>query len=403
MDMISKLEGLVKGQTFINDDFMLTNDFARELYHESAEKMPIIDYHCHLVPKMIADNYQFSDLTEVWLGGDHYKWRFMRSCGVEEKYITGDATDYEKFMKWAESLPYCIGNPLYHWTHLELQRYFGIYEPLSPKTADMIWEKCNEQIKAGGFTPRSLIEKSNVACVCTTDDAADSLEYHKLLAEDKSFKCKVIPAFRPDKSFLIDTPAFKEWIVAMEKAAEMEIKSYANLLTALEKRIAFFNEMGCRASDHALEYCPFELATEDELEAIFTKALAGGEVIQKELDQYRTALLQFFGEKYAELGWAMELHFGAMRNNNARMFKSVGADTGFDSVNDFMVAESISKLLDALEREDLLPKTILSGFNISAIMESPVSMLTPECRNIARREKRSAYVRLCNSICFIYV
>jgi glucuronate isomerase len=227
----------------------------------------------------------------------------------------------------------------------------------------MIWEKCNEQISAGGFTPRSLIEKSNVACVCTTDDAADTLEYHKLLAEDKSFKCKVIPAFRPDKSFLIDTPAFREWIVAMEKASELEIKSFADLLTALTKRIAFFNEMGCRASDHALEYCPFEPATEDELEAIFTKALAGDSFTQKELDQYRTALLQFFGEKYAELGWAMELHFGAMRNNNARMFKSIGADTGFDSVHDHQLAYGLSRYLDSLDVKGKLPKTILFTLN----------------------------------------
>ena len=268
-------------KAFMDKDFLLSTETAKVIFENGAKDTPIFDWHCHLSPKEIYEDKPFENITKVWLGGDHYKWRAMRGCGVDEKYITGDASDYEKFMKWAESLPYCIGNPLYHWTHLELQRYFGIYEPLSPKTADMIWEKCNEQIKAGGFTPRSLIEKSNVACVCTTDDAADSLEYHKLLAEDKSFKCKVIPAFRPDKSFLIDTPAFKEWIVAMEKAAEMEIKSFADLLTALEKRISFFDEMGCRASDHALEYCPFEPATAEELEEIFTKALAGAELTQK--------------------------------------------------------------------------------------------------------------------------
>ncbi|MBR5191741.1 MAG: glucuronate isomerase, partial [Clostridia bacterium] len=258
---------------FMGDDFLLSTETAQKIFDKGARNTPIFDWHCHLSPKEIYEDKPFENITQVWLGGDHYKWRAMRGCGVDEKYITGDASDYEKFMKWAESLPYCIGNPLYHWTHLELQRYFGIYEPLSAKTADMIWEECNKQIKEGGFSPRSLIEKSNVYCVCTTDDAADTLEYHKLLAEDKNFKCKVLPAFRPDKSFLIDTPAFREWIVAMEKAAEMEIKSYKDLLVALEKRIAFFNEMGCRASDHALEYCPFELATEEEIEAIFQKAL----------------------------------------------------------------------------------------------------------------------------------
>lgn len=348
---------------FMTEDFLLSTETAKIIFEKGAKNTPIFDWHCHLSPKEIYEDKPFENITQVWLGGDHYKWRAMRGCGIDEKYITGDASDYEKFMKWAECLPYCIGNPLYHWTHLELQRYFGIFETLSPKTADMIWNKCNEQIKNGGFTPRALIEKSNVACVCTTDDAADSLEYHKLLAQEKDFKCKIIPAFRPDKSFLIDSPVFADWIIAMEKAADMKINSFADLLVALAKRIEFFDSMGCRASDHALEYCPFEPATEKELEAIFTKALNGESFTVKELDQYRTALLRFFGEKYAELGWAMELHFGAMRNNNARMFKSIGADTGFDSVHDHQLAYGLSRYLDSLDEIGKLPKTILFTLN----------------------------------------
>ena len=349
---------------FMGDDFLLTTETAQKIFDNGARNTPIFDWHCHLSPKEIYENRQPKDIAELWLGGDHYKWRAMRGYGVDEKYITGDSTGYEKFKKYAEALSYCIGNPLYHWTHLELQRYFGITKPLSAATADEIWEECNRQINEGGFTPRELIEKSNVYCVCTTDDAADTLEYHKLLAEDKSFKCKVLPAFRPDKSFLIDTPAFKEWVGAMEKAAEMKIDSFKALLTALEKRINFFDEMGCRASDHALAYCPFELATDEELEVIFTKAIKGDETFTvKELDQYRTALLQFFGAQYAKRGWVMELHFGAMRNNNTKMFKKLGADTGFDSVDDYNLAHGLSRYLDSLAVNDLLPKTVLFTLN----------------------------------------
>ena len=227
-------------KAFMDKDFLLSTETAKVIFENGAKDTPIFDWHCHLSPKEIYEDKPFENITKVWLGGDHYKWRAMRGCGVDEKYITGDASDYEKFMKWAESLPYCIGNPLYHWTHLELQRYFGIYEPLSPKTADMIWEKCNEQIKAGGFTPRSLIEKSNVACVCTTDDAADTLEYHKLLAEDKSFKCKVLPAFRPDKALAIEAPAFLPWLASLEAVSGKKIATYKELKEVLVERINHF-------------------------------------------------------------------------------------------------------------------------------------------------------------------
>lgn len=350
-------------KSFMDENFLLTTDTAKEIFNYGAKDTPIFDWHCHLSPKEIYENRTPRDIAELWLGGDHYKWRAMRGYGVDEKYITGDSAPYEKFLKYAETLSYCIGNPLYHWTHLELQRYFDIHEPLSHKSAPAIWEKCNEKIRNGGFTPRELIEKSNVAYVCTTDDAADSLEYHALLKEDKSFKCKVLPAFRPDKAFLIDSPVFISWVKAMENAAQMEIASFKDLKNALGKRIDFFESMGCRASDHALMYCPYSEATDEELEAIFTKALAGEKFTTDELDKYRTAILQFLGREYAKKGWVMELHLGAMRNNNTKMFERLGADTGFDSVADCQIAEKLSRFMDSLEKDGLLPKTVLFTLN----------------------------------------
>lgn len=350
-------------KSFMDEDFLLTTDTAKEIFNYGAKDTPIFDWHCHLSPKEIYENKTPRDIAELWLGGDHYKWRAMRGYGVEEKYITGDSAPYEKFLKYAETLSYCIGNPLYHWTHLELQRYFDIHEPLSHKSAPAIWEKCNEKIRNGGFTPRELIEKSNVACVCTTDDAADSLEYHALLANDDSFKCKVLPAFRPDKAFLIDSPVFISWVKAMENAAQMKITSFKDLKNALGKRIDFFESMGCRAADHALMYCPYSESTDEELEAIFTKALAGEKFTTDELDKYRTAILQFLGREYAKKGWVMELHLGAMRNNNTKMFERLGADTGFDSVADCQIAEKLSRFMDSLEKDGLLPKTVLFTLN----------------------------------------
>lgn len=350
-------------KSFMDEDFLLTTDTAKEIFNYGAKDTPIFDWHCHLSPKEIYENKTPRDIAELWLGGDHYKWRAMRGYGVDEKYITGDALPYEKFLKYAETLSYCIGNPLYHWTHLELQRYFDIHEPLSHKSAPAIWEKCNEKIRNGGFTPRELIEKSNVACVCTTDDAADSLEYHALLAKDETFKCKVLPAFRPDKAFLIDSPMFISWVKAMENAAQMKIASFKDLKNALEKRIDFFESMGCRASDHALMYCPYSEATDEELKSIFAKALAGEKFTTDELDKYRTAILQFLGREYAKKGWVMELHLGAMRNNNTKMFERLGADTGFDSVADCQIAEKLSRFMDSLEKDGLLPKTVLFTLN----------------------------------------
>lgn len=347
---------------FMDKDFLLSTETAKKLY-AACENTPIFDWHCHLQPKEIYENKEPADIAYLWLAGDHYKWRGMRSCGISEEYITGDKSPYEKFKAWAHAMPNLIGNPLYHWTHLELQRYFDIYEPLSPATCDEIWEKANAKIKAGGFTPRELIEKSNVAFVCTTDDAADTLEYHKLLAEDKSFKCKVLPAFRPDKALGIELDGYNDWVKALENVYGKAVPSFTELKTALLSRIEFFAEMGCRASDHAFTYVPYKRADEDELNKIFAKRLTGEALSTEEVDKYKTELMLFLANEYARLGWGMEIHIGAMRNNNSVMFKKLGPDTGYDSVADYEIAVNLSRLLDAMNTEYRLPKTVLFTLN----------------------------------------
>ncbi|MBP3560857.1 MAG: glucuronate isomerase [Clostridia bacterium] len=347
---------------FMDKDFLLSTETAKKLY-AACENTPIFDWHCHLQPKEIYENKEPADIAYLWLAGDHYKWRGMRSCGISEEYITGDKSPYEKFKAWAHAMPNLIGNPLYHWTHLELQRYFDIYEPLSPATCDEIWEKANAKIKAGGFTPRELIEKSNVAFVCTTDDAADTLEYHKFLAEDKSFKCKVLPAFRPDKALGIELDGYNDWVKALENVYGKAVPSFTELKTALLSRIEFFAEMGCRASDHAFTYVPYKRADEDELNKIFAKRLTGEALSTEEIDKYKTELMLFLANEYARLGWGMEIHIGAMRNNNGIMFKKLGPDTGYDSVADYEIAVNLSRLLDAMNTEYRLPKTVLFTLN----------------------------------------
>lgn len=348
---------------FMGKDFLLTTKTAKELFKNGAQDTPIFDWHCHLSPKEIYENKTPADIAELWLSGDHYKWRAMRSYGISEEYITGKKSGYEKFKAWAKVLPYLIGNPLYHWTHLELQRYFGITEVLSEKNADEIWQKCNKKIKDGGFTPRELIINSKVNIVCTTDDPSDSLEFHKLLNKDKSFKCKVLPAFRPDKALGIELTAFIPWLAAMEKTAGCEIKSFKKLSEVLKDRIKFFNSLGCCASDHAFAYVPYEICSAEELESIFLKGVNGKALTVKECDAYRTALMRILAKEYSKYGWAMELHIGAMRNNNSRMYKGLGADTGFDSVDDREIAVPLSRFLDSLEVENALPKTILFTLN----------------------------------------
>ncbi len=348
---------------FMNDDFLLENPTAISLYHQYAKDMPIFDYHCHLSPKEIAENKQYRNITELWLGGDHYKWRAIRSNGIDEAYITGSASDKEKFLKWAETIPYCIGNPLYHWTHLELRRYFGINDLLSPDTAESIWERCNQLLQTPEFTARSLIKRSNVKALCTTDDPVDSLEYHLMLAEDKSFDVKVLPTFRPDKAMNIEKPDFTQWLKKLEQAAGFAIKGFEDLKKALEARIAFFHKAGCRISDHGLDPLVFLEGTESQADAVLVKALSGQALSQPEIDLYKTQVLLFLGREYARMGWTMQLHMGTIRNSNTRMLKTLGPDTGFDTMGDWNLTLPLSRLLDALDQTQSLPKTILYSLN----------------------------------------
>ena len=348
---------------FMDDDFMLMNDTAKKLYHEYSEKLPIIDYHCHLSPKMMLEDEPFENITQIFLGGDHYKWRYMRSCGVDEEYITGSAGDEEKFKAFCGCLGYAVGNPLYHWTHLELRRYFGIYDIVSENTADIIWEKANKVIKETKMCPSSLINSSNVAVICTTDDPADDLEYHREIKAKGHIKADVYPAFRPDFVLNIEKDTFVAYINTLEAAAGKKIDSYAKLVEVLLDRVDFFNENGCRVSDHALDGAPYREMSEEELESVFRKAMNGGQVTAEEAEGYKSDLLTALAKRYHELGWVMQLHMGALRNNNARMFAKLGADTGFDSVNDYAIAEGLSKLLNSMEEKGSLPKTILYTLN----------------------------------------
>lgn len=350
-------------KAFMDKDFLLDTDAAKKLFHEFAENMPICDYHCHLSPKEIYENKSPENISDLWLSGDHYKWRAMRSCGVEEKYCTGDATAREKFVKFGYTLQYCIGNPLYHWAHIELQRYFGIDTPLNAKTADEIFDKANEAIANGDFRPQSLIAKSNVKVVCTTDDPIDDLKYHKLLKEVDGFECKVLPSFRPDKALNAHLDGFSDYIRTLSEVSGVEIKSYKDVITALLKRIDYFHSVGCRVSDQAFDYPPYSIASDDEIDEIFTRAMNNEKITLSDCDKYRTPILIELGKKYQELGWAMEIHIGAMRNNNTLMFNKLGADTGFDSVGDCEIAQPLSRFLDALNKEDKLPKTILFNLN----------------------------------------
>ena len=336
---------------FIKDNFMITNKVGEKLYHEFAKDLPIIDYHCHLVPKMIADNYKFKDAYDLFLGGDHYKWRQMRSMGIDEEYITGNKDGFEKWLGFAKTMPYLIGNPLYHWTHLELKRYFDIDEPLSEKTAKEIWDKCNEMLKSDEFSAKSLIKRSNVEIICTTDDPADNLEHHIAL---KNFDTKILPTFRPDKLVNIDKEGFEEYLNANG------ISDYASLTRWLEEKINFFHENGCRLSDHALEYVPFAKGNASE---VLEKKLNGINLTQDEVDTFKTAVLSECAKHYTSLNWTMQLHIGALRNNNRRMFEKLGPDTGFDSINDLCIAEKLSAFMNSLEYDDILPKTILYTLN----------------------------------------
>ena len=355
--------GVIEKKKFMDDNFLLSTDTAVTLYHDYAKEMPICDYHCHLNPKEIAEDKRYKNITEIWLGGDHYKWRTMRSFGIEEKYITGDASDYEKFEAFAKVMPYLIGNPMYHWSHLELQRYFGIYETLSPKTCKSIWDRCNEIINGEDFSARAMIRNSNVKYIGTTDDPIDNLEYHIAIAKDENFDCEVRPSFRPDRAVKIHGEGFADYIVKLGKVENTEIKDYETLLEVLEKRLDFFVANGCNITDHSLERVYFRNTTMEEVDAIFKKALAGETLTIEEIEKYSTLTMISLGRMYNKRGMVMQLHIGALRNNNTRMFKKLGADVGFDSIDDGEVATSLSRLLDSLDITDELPKTILYCLN----------------------------------------
>jgi len=350
-------------KTFINDDFMLTNDYARELYHTSAENQPIIDYHCHLVPEMIADNYQFADLTEVWLGGDHYKWRAMRGNGVPEEFITGKADGYAKFEKWAETVPYTMRNPLYHWTHLELSRVFGVDKILKPETAREIYDECSANLLTPEFRGQELMKKFNVEVVCTTDDPVDSLEFHQQI-KDNPFGVKVLPTWRPDKAMVVEKPQqYREYIQKLSDVSGVAINNYQDLLTALQKRQDFFYEMGCRISDHGLETFYAEDFTMEEVDQIFKNTLKGIQPTQEEVLKFKSAILLDFARMDHAKGWAQQFHIGAIRDNNTRMFNLLGPDTGYDAIHDVQCAAAGHKFFNTLALEDKLTKTILYNLN----------------------------------------
>ena len=350
---------------FMNEDFLLKSKVSRKLFHEYAEKMPVLDYHCHINPREIAEDRQFENITQVWLGGDHYKWRFMRSCGVEEKYITGDASDKEKFMKWAECLGKAIGNPLYHWSHLELQRYFGYKGALSKKTAEEVWNLCNEKLSQPSMSVRNIIKKSNVTLICTTDDPVDSLEWHKKIAEDKTFDVKVLPAWRPDKAMCVEKPDFADYIEKLSKVSNVSISSFEDLKKAMVARLDFFASMGCTVSDHGLDYVMFEPVSEKEADKIFRKALKKDKVTKLEELQFKTAFMVFICSEYAKRNWVLQLHYGCKRNNNYEMFNKLGPDTGYDCINDHTPSAEVADFLNYLNDNKSLPKTILYSLNPS--------------------------------------
>ena len=349
---------------FINEDFLLKNDYAKKLYHEHAEKLPIIDFHCHLDPKMVADDYKFRSITELWLGGDHYKWRLMRANGVEEKYVTGKETsDWEKFQKWAETIPYTMRNPMYHWTHLELKTAFGISETLNPSTARDIFDKCNEMLAKPEFSARGFVRKYNVETLCTTDDPVDSLEYHAAI-KASGFETKVLPAWRPDKAVnLVDCAAYRDYVGKLAAVCNKDITTFDDLVAALEERHHFFTENGCRLADHGVAGFPCVDYTLSEVKVIFDKVMSGAEVSCGEKLKFQSAMLVIMAEMNAEEGWTQQFHYGPLRNTNSRMFASIGPDTGYDTIGDFKCCEAIAKFLDILSSENKLAKSIFYNIN----------------------------------------
>jgi glucuronate isomerase len=348
---------------FLDENFLLKTKTAQQLYHEFAKDMPIIDYHCHLPPQQIAEDMKFENLTQVWLYGDHYKWRAMRTNGIHESYCTGNKSDWEKFQKWSETVPYTLRNPLYHWTHLELQRYFDVYDVLSPATARKVYDECTAKLRTPDYSVRNLLRKMNVKLVCTTDDPVDSLEFHKQISED-GFEIPILPAFRPDNAMNVSNPAkFNQYVEKLEAATNIAISSFDDFLYALQNRHDFFESMGCNVSDHGLEEIYAEDFTGSEIDAIFTKIHAGKHLNDIEQNKFRSAMLIHFAEWDWEKGWIQQFHLGALRNNNSRMMQTLGPDTGWDSIGDFSQGRAIAKFLDKLDSNNKLAKTVLYNLN----------------------------------------
>ena len=349
---------------FMDKDFLLSTETAKELYHNFASGMPILDYHCHINPKEIAEDRKFENITQIWLGGDHYKWRLMRSNGVDEYYIKGDAPDREKFQKWAETLEKAIGNPLFHWSHLELQRFFGYYGVLDGDTAEEVWNLCNKKLQEDSMSARNLIRQSNVKLLCTTDDPADDLRWHQIIKEDADFDVQVLPAWRPDRAMNLEKPEYLDYLKQLAKVSGVEIQSFTDLKKAIAKRMEYFDSRGCLVSDHGIDYVMYVPASEEEVERIFADRLAGKTLTKEEEAKFKTAFMLFAAAKYEKLGWVMQLHFGCKRNNNTSMYRKLGSDTGFDSINNYVPADQLADFLDAVNENKNLPKTIIYSLNL---------------------------------------
>lgn len=347
---------------FIHDNFLLENKYAEELYHTYSKNQPIIDYHNHLSPQHIAENTIFDNITKVWINGDHYKWRAMRTLGINEQFITGSASDKDKFLQWGKAVPYTMRNPLYHWTHLELARYFDIYDLLNEKSAESIYEQTSEKVNSRAYSTQNLLRKVKAELVCTTEDPIDNLEFHQQLVKS-DFEIKVSTAFRPDKAILISNDGYNEYIDKLAEVAEFSINTYPDLCDALSKRVQYFHDNGSRLSDHGLEHIYFENFTESEINTIFKKKREGKDISNEEALKFQSAVLLFLSETYHEFGWVQQFHLGALRNNNERMHRILGPDTGWDSIGDYSQAQKLSAFLNALDSKDKLTKTIIYNLN----------------------------------------
>ena len=365
---------------FLDDNFLLTNPVAKKLYHNYAKNLPIIDYHSHVVPQMIAEDYVFNNITELWLGGDHYKWRLMRNCGIAENLITGDADDRSKFRAFASIMPLLIGNPMYLWCHLELKRYFGISEPLCEDNADKIYDACNKIINSKDFSVKNIIRKSGVEVACTTDDPIDDLKWHKLIAEDKNFTAKILPSYRPDKAVTIENATFLPYIEQLATVSEIKITDVKSLKDALVARLDFFVENGCFVTDHALTDYTYADCDDAQAQAIFEKRVNGETLTACEIEGFKTNLLVFLGKEYAKRGLTMQLHYSCLRNPNSLMFNKLGPDTGFDTMNSSTAPIKLAQLLDALNKDNALPKTIVYSLdnNDNRVIETIINAFQGE-------------------------